>query len=115
MAASKRSTSGDDDRSDEAWIRTRDGETSIRIRSLSAYLGRGGALIDGRLHEDKDGVWSIWVRLADRVGEFRLNQFHSDEPKTYIDLNGAVAILREDFKYFGAVTMTTDRRPAAKS
>jgi len=108
--ASGKQTTADEDRSDEAWIRTGDGERSIRIRSLSGYLGRGGALMDARLHEDKDGIWSMWVRLADRIGEFRLNQFHSDDPKTYVDLTLAAATLRDDFGYFGAVILTTDRR-----
>jgi hypothetical protein len=113
VAASKRSA-GDDDRSDEAWIRTAGGDTSIRVRSLSNYLAKGGALLDARLVENPDGVWSIWLRLADRTGEFRLNHFHSDEPKTYLDLNLAINALREDFGYFGAITLTTDRRPTPK-
>ena len=114
MAASKTKDPVDDDRSDETWIRAPGGETSIRLRSLSHYLDKGGSIIDARLLEDTDGTYSVWVRLGDRPGEFRVNQFQNDRPKTYKDLNLAVATLRNEFGYFGAVALTTDRRPAPK-
>jgi len=106
-----RSPQNTDDRDDEAWIRSPDGESSIRVRSLSKHLAKGGAILDARLQEDVNGVWSIWVRLDDRPGEFRVNHFHSDEPKTYADVNLTIGILRKDFGYYGALTLTTDRRP----
>ncbi len=115
MAASKRTAEGDDERSDEAWIRTGDSELSIRIRSVTSYLARGGAILDVRLQENEAGLWSIWVRLADRPGEFRVNHFHKDEAKTYVDITLAVATLRKEFGYYGAITLTTDRRPPPKA
>jgi hypothetical protein len=107
-----RSTQDTEDRDDEAWTRGPEGETSIRIRTLSKHLAKGAAILDARLEESVDGIWSIWVRLADRPGELRVNHFHSDAPKTYADVNLAIATLRNDFGYFGALTLTTDRRPA---
>jgi hypothetical protein len=104
-----------DARDDEAWIRAPGGEISIRIRSLTNYLGKGGRVLDARFHQGEDGVWSLWLRLADRPGEFRLNHFHADEPKTWIDLNLAIANLQDAYGYFGGITLTTDRRTPAKA
>ena len=72
MAADKRPT---DDDADDAWIRLPGGEMTIRVRSLTRYLEKGGRLVHARLIEDTDGLYSVWMRLADRPGEFRLNQF----------------------------------------
>jgi hypothetical protein len=99
-----------DDRSDETWIRAPGGETSIRLRSLSHYLDKGGSIVDARLIEDAAGAYSVWVRLGDRPGEFRINQFQNDRPKTYRDLNLAVANLREEFGYYGNIGLQTDKR-----
>jgi len=100
-----------DDQGDEAWIRTAGGEMSIRVRSLTKYLKNGGAVVHARLYEGLDGVYSVRVSLADRPGEFRLNQFHVDAPKTFKDVGLAIAFLREDFGYFGEIGVVTDRRP----
>lgn len=111
MAASKTKDPMEDDRSDETWIRAPGGETSIRLRSLSHYLDKGGSIVDARLVEDDEGTYSVWVRLGDRPGEFRVNQFQNDRAKTYRDLNLAVATLRNEFGYAGAIAVQTDRRP----
>ena len=111
MAASKTKDPVDDDRSAETWIRAPGGETSIRLRSLSHYLDKGGSIVDARLLEDDEGAYSVWVRLGDRPGEFRVNQFQNDRPKTYKDLNLAVATLRNEFGYAGNISLQTDKRP----
>ena len=98
------------DRSDEAWIRGANDEQAIRIRSLTMILERGAVLTDVRLIENQDAIWSIWFRLSDRPGEFRLNLAKSDDPKTYKDLALAVAAIREDFGFRGTITLSTERR-----
>jgi len=55
----------------------------------------------------------MWVRLARRPGEYRLNLFKSDQPKTYRDLKLAVACCRRDFGYYGPITLSTDKLPDA--
>ena len=113
MAAEKRPAVDDDD-ADDAWLRLPGGEMSIRVRSLTRYLEKGGRVIHGRLVEDTDGLYSVWVRLADRPGEFRLNQFHADAAKTFKDVGLAIASLRNDFSYYGEIAVATDRRPAPR-
>lgn len=98
-------------RSEEAWIVSSNPELKIRVRSLTLYLHHGGSLKDIRLVEGEDGSWTMWVRLASRPGEYRVNQFKSDQPKTYRDVGLAVACCREDFGYFGAITLSTDKPP----
>ena len=97
------------DRSDEAWIRTANSDQSVRIRSLTMILQRGATLTDVRLIEQDDETWSIWFRLSDRTGEFRLNLAKSDEAKTYRDVALAFATIREDFGYIGPITCLTER------
>ena len=46
MAAEKRPP---DDDTDDAWIRLPGGEMSIRVRSLTRYLEKGGRLVHARL------------------------------------------------------------------
>jgi len=108
-------TTPDTDRKDEAWIRGVSVDTAIRIRSLTLILERGVVLTEARLVEHLDETWSLYFRLSDRPGEFRLNQYKVDEPKTYRDVTLAFAILRDDFHYFGPVTASTEKRPAAKA
>ena len=108
MAADKRPP---DDDTDDAWIRLPGGEMSIRVRSLTNYLNKGGRLVHARLIEDTEGLYSVWMRLADRPGEFRLNQFHADAPKTFKDVALAIASLRKEFGYYGEIAVATDRRP----
>jgi hypothetical protein len=100
------------DRAEEAWIVGSNPEQAIRIRSLSVYLTNGGALKDVRLVEGEDDRWTMWVRLANRPGEFRLNLFKSDQPKTYRDVDLAIATVRDDFGYYGSITLATDKTPA---
>jgi hypothetical protein len=100
------------DRAEEAWIVGSNPEQAIRIRSLSVYLSDGGALKDVRLVEGEDDRWTMWVRLANRPGEFRLNLFKSDQPKTYRDVDLAIATVRDDFGYYGSITLATERGPA---
>ena len=73
------------------------GDAAIRIRNLSVYLRNGGALKEVRLLEGEDRRYTMWVRLANRGGEFRVNLFRSDQPKTYKDLDLAMATIRDDF------------------
>jgi hypothetical protein len=107
VAAEKRPP---DDDTDDAWIRLPGGEMSIRVRSLTNYLNKGGRLVHARLIEDTGGLYSVWMRLADRPGEFRLNQFHADAPKTFKDVALAIASLRKEFGYYGEIAVATDRR-----
>jgi hypothetical protein len=100
------------DRSDEAWIRTSNSDESIRIRSLTQILQRGAALTEARLIELEDETWTIWFRLSDRPGEFRLNLAKFDQPKTYKDVALAIAAIRQDFGYLGTIFLSTERRPA---
>lgn len=93
----------------ETWIVAANSEMKIRLRSLTLYLQRGGELNDIRLVEGADGTWTIWVRLKDRPGEFRLNRFQSEHPKTYKDVALAIACCRRDFGYQGAITLLTER------
>ena len=95
----------------ETWIVAANSEMKIRLRSLTLYLQRGGALNDIRLIEGADGTWTMWVRLKDRPGEFRLNRFQSEHPKTYKDVALAVASCRRDFHYQGPITLITERIP----
>ncbi len=98
--------------SDEAWIMGSHPDAAIRVRSLLPYLHHGGSLKDVRIVEGEDGGWSIWVRLASRPGEYRLNIYKSDAPKIYRDVGLAIACCRQDFAYFGPITLSTDRLPA---
>lgn len=112
-------SAGDEDAtrsaSDEAWVVSANPELRIRLRSLTAYLQRGGVLRDARLVEAEDGGWTVWVRLADRPGECRINHFKSDQPKVYRNVALAVALCREDLGYFGPITLVTDRGPLSMS
>ena len=107
MPAEKQTPNDD---ADDAWIRLPGGEMTIRVRSLTRYLEKGGRLVHARLIEDPDGLYSVWMRLADRPGEYRLNQFHADAPKTFKDVGLAIAALRNEFGYFGEIAVATDRR-----
>jgi len=98
-----------DSRDDETWIVSANAELKIRLRSLTLYLQRGGALTDVRLVEGRSETWTMWVRLKDRPGEFRINQFASHQPKTYKDVALAVETCRRDFQYSGPITLVTDR------
>ena len=66
-------------------------------------------MTDARLVEGVDDRWTIWVRLADRPGEHRVNVYRSDEPKTYKDVGLAVDTIRREFGWGGAITLVTDK------
>ncbi len=108
-------TAPDQDPADEAWIRSADGDTAVRIRNLTRHLERGGKVMDARMHEDEQGHFSIFIRLDDRPGEIRVNQYREDVAKTWVDANLAIATLRDEFAYFGGIMLTTDRRAVAKA
>ena len=95
---------------DGAGLRGLSGAQAIRARSVTRYLEKGGELIAARLVEGMDGFYSVRLQLADRSGEFRLNQFHADQPKTFKDVGLAIAFLRNDLRYFGEIGVATDRR-----
>jgi hypothetical protein len=101
----------EDPHAEEAWIMGANPDAAIRVRNLTLYLNRGGSLKDVRLIEGEDGAWTMWVRLASRAGEFRLNIYKSDAPKVYRDVGLAIAACREDFGYFGPITLSTDKQP----
>jgi hypothetical protein len=98
-----------DCRDDETWVVSATAEHKVRLRSLTLYLDRGGALTDVRLVEGEEGTWTLWVRLKDRSGEFRINQFASDQAKTYKNVALAVETCRRDFLYGGPITLVTDK------
>lgn len=104
--------SGDTDTANgEAWIVGSNPDFAMRVRNLHTYLQRGGSVKEVRLVEGADGGWTMWVRLASRAGEYRLNIYKSDAPKIYRDVALAIAACREDFGYFGPITLSTDRQP----
>ncbi len=98
-------------RSDEVWVAASHPDLAIRLRNLTHYLKHGGSLKEVRLIEGGDGGWSIWVRLASRPGEYRVNIYKSDAPKIYRDVGLAISSCREHFGYFGPITVSTDKQP----
>jgi hypothetical protein len=107
----KSTHAGEEAPEDEAWIMGSHQDAAIRVRNLNLYLRRGGSLKDVRIIEGEDGGWTMWVRLASRPGEFRLNIYKSAAPKVYRDVGLAIAACRDDFGYFGPITLSTDRKP----
>ncbi len=101
------------DSPDQVWVQLEGSDRAIRLRNLSLYQSNGGTLTDVRLVEDGDQVWTMWIRLSTRPGEYRLNQFRTDLPKTYKDVSFAIATIRDDLGYRGAITLVTDRPPPA--
>jgi|GEM_PF-1264560 len=100
-----------DQESEETWIQSASNpDQQIRLRSLGIYLENGGSVVDCRVIEDAEGLWTIYVRLSDRPGEHRVNMYKSDQPKTYRAVNLAVNTIRDDFRYFGPVVLSTERR-----
>ena len=49
---------------------------------------------------------------ASRSGEYRLNIYKSADPKIYRDVGLAIAACRDDFGYFGPITLSTDKQPS---
>ena len=100
-----------DARSEEAWVIATNPDFPIRARNVNWFLERGGSIKEVRLTESETGEWSVWLRLAGRTGEHRLAMFKSDEPRVYRDVARAIAMCRDDFGYFGPITLSTDRQP----
>ena len=46
-------------------------------------------------------------------GEYRLNLFKSDQSKTYRVVDLAIAMVRNDFGYYGSITLAPEQRPKA--
>ncbi len=82
----------------------------IRLRSLTRYLRQGVTLTEVRLIESEEGLWTIWLRLSDRAGEFQLHKQDVAEPRVYKDLGLAVATIRKEFGYLGTIALSTERR-----
>lgn len=97
----------------DAWVVAAGSELKIRLRSLTNYLQRGGALNHVHLVEAVDGTWTMFFRLKNRPGEYRLNHFQSERPKTYKDVALAIACCRRDLGYTGAITLLTEKFPGA--
>lgn len=108
---------GERDTEEEAWIRLGAGDLAVRLRNLQDIIKRGAVVTDARLVEDAEENWTIWVRLSDRQGEFRVNQVRVDQPKTYRDVALAVATIWDDFGYMGTISLSSERRrtPRAKA
>lgn len=96
----------------EAWIRLGNGEVAVRLRNLQDILKRGAQVTDARLVEDANENWTIWLRLSDRQGEFRVNQVRVDQPKTYRAVALAIEAIWNDFGYMGSITLSSERRRA---
>ena len=99
------------DAREEAWVIATNPDFPIRARNVNWFLERGGSIKEVRLTESEAGEWSVWLRLAGRSGEHRLAMFKSDEPRVYRDVARAIAMCRDDFGYFGPITLSTDRQP----
>ena len=98
------------DSEQEAWIRLGGGELAVRVRRLQDILKRGAVVTDTRLVEDANENWTIWLRLSDRQGEYRVNQVRVDQPKTYRDVGWAVDAFWNDFGYMGTISLSSERR-----
>lgn len=112
MAGRLKSTTPEEDDA-ETWIRAADGEHAVRLRALNAYLAKGGAVTEARLIEGADGLWTIWLRLAGRPGEYLVNRFDSDSPRSYKDVALAIHTIYADMGYHGAIVVSTERDYAA--
>jgi hypothetical protein len=104
----------DQDEERGAWLRLDTGELAVRVRHLGDLLKRGVTVTDARLVQDAEENWTIWVRLSDRPGEYRVNQVRLDQPKTYKDLGLAVDTVWSDFGYKGTIVLSTERRRAPR-
>jgi hypothetical protein len=115
VAGPKTSNEGETAGPEEAWLRRADGEQAVRLRALNAYIAKGGSVTEARLIEGEDGIWSIRVRLSGRKGEFVVNKFDSDAPRSYKDVALAIHSIYADMAYRGAIILSTERDYDAKS
>lgn len=53
----------------------------------------------------------MWVRLASRPGEHRIDIENTDAPRLYRDVSIAIAVCRDEFGYFGPITLSTEKQP----
>jgi len=100
------------DNSEEMWVAGANADLRIRLRNLTEMRKRGVTVITAQMIEQTDETWTIWVRLSDRPGEFRLNMSRADEPRRYRDVQNAFDALRNDLDYWGPVICLSERRPA---
>lgn len=89
---------------------TRSGQPA-RIRKVACRLRSRAVTCWPTCWAEVEIPWTMWVRLINRPGEYRLNLFKSDQPKTYRDVDLAIATVRDDFGYYGSITLATEQRP----
>jgi hypothetical protein len=109
VAGGRKSSKVVESEGEEAWVRSADGERAVRLRALNGFIERGGAVLEARLIEDADGVWTIRLRLSGRQGEFIVNRFDSDTPRAYKDVGLAIASIYKDLRYRGAIIVSSER------
>jgi hypothetical protein len=110
---SKQSAGPADENGEETWVRLADGDHAVRLRALNAYIEKGGAVLEARLTEDEHGLWTIRLRLDGKKGEFIVNRFDSDNPRTYKDVGLAIASIYKDLRYRGAIVVSSERNYAS--
>ena len=99
------------DNNEEMWVSGVNSDQQIRLRNLMEMRKRGVTVIAAQLIEQNDETWSVWLRLSERPGEFRLNLSRVDEPRRYRDVQNAFDALRNDLDYWGPVICLSERRP----
>ena len=114
IAELAREAPAEPDAPEELWVQSSSNpDQQIRIRNLTLLLAQGGFLTDARLVEGLDDRWTMYVRIANRPGEHRVNVYRSDQPKTYRDVRLAVETIRNEFGWTGSITLATEK-PAPK-
>jgi len=78
---------------------------------LLGILARGGTISEARLIEGEDECWSIRLRLVGEKGEYLVNKYESDVPKLYKNVGLAIATIRQELGYRGAIMLTTEMAP----
>ncbi len=46
-----------------AWLRLANGQQAVRLRGLNTFLQKGGKVVEARVIEGEDQLWTIHVRL----------------------------------------------------
>jgi hypothetical protein len=98
---------------DEAWLRIADGEYAVRARVLFGYLAKGASITEARVIETAEGVWTIRVRVTGLKGEYVINKYDSDTPRSYKDVALAIHAIYSDMAYRGAIILSSERDYAA--
>ena len=109
MAGANKSKRADVQETGEAWLRLADGERAVRLRALNSFIEKGGSVTEARIIESVEGLWTIRLRLSGRPGEYLINRFDSDSPRSYKDVSLAIASIYKDLKYRGAIIVSTER------